>query len=130
MGAIEKVFGVEPRPTKMDEDSAEIKTLRCAYNYLVDSLSVGSVLPEARARGLITVRDYEDCKAELTVCKQAEKFMMGVERVVIADPEKFESFLCILEQCGQKSIAKYLQKLNRSIVPVKKVQENAGKFLQ
>ena len=121
---------VKPRPTKMDEGSVEIKILRCAYSYLVDSLSVGSVLPEARARGLITVRDYEDCKAEPTVYKQAEKFMMCVERTIIADRGKFESFLSILKQCGQKSIAEYLRKLNCSLIPVKKVQENTGKFLQ
>ena len=92
------------------EDSAELKTLRSAYDHLVNTISVDSVLPAARAAELITVRDYENCKAEPTACKQAEIFVVCVEKAVIAYPGNFDSFLSILGQCGQKSIAEYLRK--------------------
>ena len=108
------------------EDSAEIKTLRCAYDHLVNTISVDSVLPAARAAELITVRDYENCKAEPTTCKQAELFVVCVEKAVIADPGKFDSFLSILGQCGQKSIAEYLQKLKNSLMLR---QDSTGKYI-
>ena len=107
------------------EDSAEIKTLRCAYDHLVNTISVDSVLPAARAAELITVRDYENCKAEPTACKQAESFVVCVEKAVIADPGKFDSFLSILGQCGQKSIAEYLRKLRSSLMLR---QDSTGKY--
>ena len=93
--------------------------LRCAYNYLVNSISVSSILPEARSTELITVRDYADCKAESTEYKQAEKLMQCVERAVIADPANLNLFLYVLDRCKQKSIAEYLRGLNRSMMVTK-----------
>ena len=109
----------------VDQDSAELKVLRSAYSHLVNSISVSSILPEARATELITIRDYDDCKAESTVCKQAEKLMQCVERAVVADPEKFNSFLSILDQCEQKGIANYLRGTNRSMM-LAKIQLHRG----
>ena len=97
----------------------ELKVLRSAYRYLVNSISVASILPEVRSTELITVCDYEDCIAEGTVCKQAEKLMQCVERAVIADPGNFNLFLSILDRCEQKSIAEYLRLLNRSMMLAK-----------
>lgn len=101
------------------ERPIELKVLRCAYSNLVESLSVSSILPEARSTELITVRDYEDCRAERTDSRQAEKLIECVERAVTVDPEKFNSFLSILEHCQQQGIADYLRTLKRSMMLAK-----------
>ena len=103
----------------VDQDTAELKVLRSQFSYLVGSISVGSILPEARSTGLITVRDYEGCKAESTEYKQAEKLMQCVERAVVADTGNFNLFLSILDQCEQTSIAEYLRLLKRSMMLAK-----------
>ena len=97
----------------VDQDSAELKALRSQFSYLVNSISVSSILPDARATELITVRDYADCKAERTEYKQAEKLIECVEKAVVADTGQFDKFLSILDKIGQKAIAKHL----RSSVP-------------
>ena len=51
-----------------------------------------------------------------TESRQAEKLMECVERAVVADPANFNLFLCVLDQCEQKSIAEYLRLLNRSMI--------------
>ena len=82
----------------------------------MDSICFGSILPVARSTGLITVREYEDCRAERTESRQAEQLMECVERAVVADPANFNLFLCVLDQCEQKNIAEYLRLLNRSMI--------------
>ena len=86
----------------VDQDSTELKVLRSAFSNLVSCISVSSILPKARATGLITVRDYEDCKAERTESDQAEKLIKFMEKAVMIEPGNFNSFLSILERCQQK----------------------------
>ena len=86
----------------VEQVSPELKILRSQFSDLVTSISVSSILPEARDT-LITVRDYEDCKAENSA-RQAEKLMECVERAVNADPEKFAQFVIILKKVGHKAI--------------------------
>ena len=60
------------------------------------------------------MREYEDC-IELRELNQGQ-LMECVERAVVADPANFNLFLCVLDQCEQKSIAEYLRLLNRSMI--------------
>ena len=97
--------------------SPELKILRSQFSYLVNSISVSSILPEARDT-LITVRDYEDCKAQHT--GQAEKLMECVERAVLADPDKFDKFVFILKKVGHTTIGDQLHDMiasSRSVLP-------------
>ena len=110
----------------VDRDSTELKVLRSGFSNLVSCISVSSILPEARSTGLVTVRDYEDCKAERTESDQAEKLIKFVEKAVMIDPGNFKLFLSILERCQQKSIAEYLRQLNRSMMLAKIQQPCAG----
>lgn len=92
----------------VEEDSPELKALRDQFNYLVDCISVGSILPVARAK-LITVRQYEDCRAERTDSRKAEELMVCVEKAVKAEPRKFNVFVSILDNIGQKAVADRLR---------------------
>ena len=98
------------------QDTTELKVLRAAFSYLVETISVRSILPVVRSTGLITVRDYEYCKAERTDSSKAEMLMKFVEKAVITDPGNFKKFLSILERCQQESIANHLRKLNLSMI--------------
>ena len=103
----------------VEQVSPELKILRSQFSYLVNSISVSSILPEARDT-LITVRDYEDCKAQHGT-GQAEKLMECVEKAVIAVPEKFDKFVFILKKVGHKAIGDQLHDMriasSRPVLP-------------
>ena len=92
----------------VEPDSPELKALQSQFSYLVSCISVGSILPEARGK-LITVADYDDCRAERTDSRQAQKLMKCVEKEVQGDPRKFNMFVAILEKIGQRAVAQRLR---------------------
>ena len=55
--------------------------------------------------GLITVRDYDECRAERTDIDKAEKLMTFVERSVRGKAANLYTFLAILENIGQTAVA-------------------------
>ena len=89
-------------------NAAEPEALKLAFRYLVNSMDVTSLLPSALSRQLITQPQRSDCASELDPFKKADKFLGHLLRAVNGDNTKFHTFLTVLRETGQVSIASSL----------------------
>ena len=89
--------------------SNESKALRIAFGYLVTSIDLTAVLPAALNAGLISNSQRRDCVSETTLFKRAEKFIGHLQKAVNGDSNKYHTFVQVLKETGQASIASSLQ---------------------
>ena len=88
----------------------EVVVLERMFGFLVGSIDAASLLPEARSEGLITVRQWSECSAEVRDSyKCAERFLGHLLKAVNGDHEKFHTFLQVLDRTGQEKIAEPLR---------------------
>ena len=88
--------------------SSESEALKLAFSYLVNSIDTASVLPNALSRGLISERQRSECASEPDPYKKAEKFVGHLQRAVNGDSNKYHTFIQVLKETGQASIASRL----------------------
>ena len=89
--------------------SAESEALRLAFSFLVNSIDSTSVLPAALSAGLISDVQKRDCDSETAPFKRDEKFLGHLQRAVNGDSNKYHTFVQVLKETGQASIASRLQ---------------------
>ena len=89
--------------------TAEQETLKLTFSYLANSIDAAALLPAALSRQLITNRQRLECFSETDPNKQAEKFLGHLQRAVNGDSEKFHTFVQLLNESGQASIASRLK---------------------
>ena len=89
--------------------SNESEALRLAFRYLVYSIDLTSVLPAALSAGLITESQRSECDSETHPFKRARKFVCHLQRAVNGDSNKYHTFVQVLKETGQASIASRLQ---------------------
>lgn len=89
--------------------SPEAESLKLTYSYLVKSIEIDSVIPDALSRQLLTSRQRDDCAGESTDYKKAEKFLGYLERAINGDSNKFHTFVQILDETSQAKIASKLR---------------------
>ena len=89
--------------------SAESRALRLAGSYLVNRLDLTAVLPAALSAGLISDSQRSECDSETTPFMGAYKFLRHLRRAVNGDSNKYHTFVQVLKQTGQASIASDLE---------------------
>ena len=89
--------------------SAEALAFERNFSYLVESVDAGTVLAEARSKGLITSRQWSKCSRESDPYEKADEFLGYLYRTINGNWEKFHTFLEILDQNGQEEIAERLR---------------------
>ena len=87
---------------------AEPEVLNLAFSYLVNSMDAATLLPSALSRQLITQPQRSDCASEPDPYRKAEKFLGHLHRAVNSDNTKFHTFVQVLRETGQVSIASRL----------------------
>ena len=90
---------------------AEAMVFERNFSYLVESIDATYVLPEALSKGLITARQKSECSRESDPYEKADEFLGYLYRRIIRDHKMFHTFLQVLDQTGQESIAKHLRGL-------------------
>ena len=88
--------------------SAEAKTMKLAFEYLVNSMDTSSLLPAALRRGIITEQLKADCASESNPYRKAEKFLEHLQREVNGDSSKFHTFVQLLVDTGHSNLASRL----------------------
>ena len=89
--------------------STESEALRLAFSYLVNSIDSTSVLPAALSAHLISDSQKSDCDSVEDLFKRAGKFLSHIQRAVNGDSNKYHTFVKVLQETGQASIASRLQ---------------------
>ena len=89
--------------------SAESETLRLAFSYLVNSIDSTAVLPAALGAHLISDSQRSECASEPNPYEKAGKFLGHLQRAVNGDSNKYHTFIQVLKETGQASIASRLQ---------------------
>ena len=89
--------------------SAESEALTLAFPFLVKSIDSTSVLPAALSADLISESQRSDCDSETDSFKRADKLVGHLQRAVNGDSNKYHTFVQVLKETGQASIASYLQ---------------------
>ena len=91
--------------------SVEAETLRLAFPYLVNSIDSIStaVLPTALSAGLISESQRSECDSETDPFNRAVKFLDHLQSAVSGDNNKYHTFVQVLKETGQASIASHLQ---------------------
>ena len=89
--------------------SNESKALRIAFAYLVTSIDLTAVLPAALSAGLISESQRSEYDSETDTFKRAVKFVGHLQRAVNGDSNKYHTFVQVLKEAGQASIALILQ---------------------
>ena len=87
----------------------EKETLKLLFGYLVDSIDTATLLPYALSRCLISEQQRSDCASEVDPYRKADKFLTYLQRSVNGDSNKFHTFVKILRETNQESIAVYIQ---------------------
>ena len=87
-----------------------VEALDKLNEYLVNSINTDALLPAALSRGLILDRDRSACYQEADSYKKAAMFLVILRRVVNGDPDKFYTFLEILEKTNHKQVSSELRK--------------------
>ena len=87
---------------------AEPEVLNLAFSYLVNSIDAATLLPSALSKQLLTQPQRSDCASEPDPYRKAEKFLGHLHRAVNGDNTKFHTFLTVLRETGQVSIASRL----------------------
>ena len=88
--------------------SAESEALRITFSYLANSIDVATLLSVALSRGLITDPQRTDCSSEPDPYRKAVKFLGHLQRAVNGDSDRFHSFVRVLFETGQVTIASRL----------------------
>ena len=88
-----------------DGSSSESEALRLAFSYLVNSIDSTALLPAALSAGLISESQRSECASETAPFKKAEKFLGHLQRAVNGDSNKYHTFIQVLKETGQASIA-------------------------
>ena len=89
--------------------SVESETLKVAFSYLVNSIDSTSVLPEALSAHLISDSQRSECDSVADSFKRAVTFLGHLQREVNGDSNKYHTFVQVLKEAGQASIASRLQ---------------------
>ena len=89
--------------------STESEAVRLAFNYLVNSIDSTAVLPAALSAHLISDSQKSDCDSVGDSFKRAGKFIDHIQRAVNGDSNKYHTFVKVLKETGQASIALRLQ---------------------
>ena len=89
--------------------SAESEALKLAYSYLVDSIDSAVVLPKAFSANLISASQRSECASETDPFKTADKFIGHLVRAVNSESKKYHTFIQVLKEAGQASIASRLE---------------------
>ena len=104
---------VRPRETKIDVGDracrGEKETLRVLFGDLVESIDTAILLPAALSSSLISEQQRSDCASEADPYKKAEKLLTYLQRSVNGDSNKFHTFVKILRETNQETIAVRLQ---------------------
>ena len=88
--------------------SAESEALRLTFSYLVNSIDSTTVLPAALSAHLISESQRSECASETAPFKRVEKFLGHLQRAVNGDSNKYHTFIQVLKETGQASIASRL----------------------
>ena len=88
--------------------SAESEALKIAFDYLVNSIDTESLLSKALSSQLISERQRSECASEPEPYEKAEKFLGHLQRAVNGDSNKYHTFIQVLKETGQASIASRL----------------------
>ena len=88
--------------------SVESEVLNLAFSYLVNSIDTPTLLLAAVNRQLISDHQRTECASEPDLYRQAEKFLDHLQRAVNGDSNKYHTFVQILKETGQASIASRL----------------------
>ena len=89
--------------------SAESEALKLAFVYLVNSINIPALLPRALSSHLISERQRSECASEPDPYEKAEKFLGHLQRTVNGDKNKYHTFIHILKEIDQSSIASRLR---------------------
>ena len=92
--------------------SAESEALKIAFDYLVNNIDMrieSRLLPIALSCQLITDRQRSECYTEPDLYEKAKKFLSHLQRAVNGDSNKYHTFVQVLKETGQDSIASRLQ---------------------
>ena len=89
--------------------SAESEALKIAIDYLVNSIDTAALLPKALRAHLISEHQRSECASEVDPYKKAEKFLGHLLIAVNGDSNKYHTFMQVLKETGQASIASRLQ---------------------
>ena len=92
-----------------DGSSAESEAMIIAFDYLVNCIDTRSLLSKALSSRLISELQKSECASEPDPYKQTEKFLSHLQRAVNGDSNKYYTFLQILCETDQVSIASHLQ---------------------
>ena len=88
--------------------SAESEALKIAFDYLVNSIDTAALLPKALRAHLVSEPQRSECASEPDPYKKAEKFLGHLQRAVNGDSNKYHTFIQVLKETGQASIASRL----------------------
>ena len=88
--------------------SAESEALKITFDYLVNSIDTVALLPKALSSHLITEHQRSECASEHEQYEKAEKFLSHLQIAVNGDSNKYYTFIQVLRQTGQASIASRL----------------------
>ena len=89
--------------------SAELEALSQEFNYLVNNIDIGCLLPAALNISLITQQQRLECFHEPNPFMKAQKFLSHLLEAVKGDSNKYYTFIQILQETDQASIASHLQ---------------------
>ena len=89
--------------------SAESEALKLAFDDLVNTIDTAALLPRALSSHLISESQRSECDSESDPCEKAKKFLGHLQRAVNGDNNNFRTFVHILEETDQYSIASRLR---------------------
>ena len=88
--------------------TAESEALKISFDHLVNSIDTAALLPKALSSQLISEPQRSECASEPDPYKKAEKFLGHLQRAVNGDSNKYHTFIQVLKETGQASIASCL----------------------
>ena len=88
--------------------SAESEALRLAFSYLVNSIDSTAILPAALSAHLISDSQRSECDSVADSFKRAGNFLGHIQRAVNGDSNNYHTFIQVLKETGQASIASRL----------------------
>ena len=89
--------------------SAESEALKLAFDYLVSNIDTASLLPRSLSSHLISERQRSECASVTDPYEKAKKFLGHLQRAVNGDNNDYHTFVHILEETDQSSIASHLR---------------------
>ena len=93
----------------VDGSSTEFEALTIAFGYLVNCIDTATLLPKAVSIQLISERHASECVSEQEPYDKAEMFVGHLSNAVKRDSNKYHTFVQVLKETGQASIASRLQ---------------------